>query len=125
MKTKKIEARLIGESSAGMTAVEIYEDDKLVWSHDYFSDGASENYYNRVTTKLIQEDMESCKNWAEYDGCSVDNNGNPVLYDNCDTTGIVATYRPDAGWEYGDDDYGQTGDVVINGRKISDIISPE
>lgn len=119
---KKIKALLIGESSAGLTAVEIYNGDELVWSHDYFAQGATSSYYDEVNNKQIQDDMINCDDYLNYDGCDYDEDGEIVCYSDAETAGIVARYDSEGGFKFGVDDFGQTGDVVINGHKISDII---
>jgi len=39
--TTQIEAQLIGETSAGMTALHIYENGQLVYSRNFFENGAT------------------------------------------------------------------------------------
>ena len=121
---KKIKALLIGESSAGLTAVEIYNGDELVWSTNYFSMGATVSHYAEVNNKQVQDDMVNCEDYLNYDGCDYDDDGKVVCYSDAETAGIVARYDRDGGFRFGTDDYGQTGDVVINGSKISDIVKP-
>jgi len=74
-----IEAKLIGERSAGMTAVQIYNTEELVWSHYYFSEGCGESGYKEGLRQAF-DDMKDCKNYTEYDGNDLDESGDPIDY---------------------------------------------
>jgi hypothetical protein len=98
---KSIEARIIGETSAGMTALEIYVNDELYWSHDYFAQGATEQYYREALRKIYEDAMDcvTVEEWAEWE---YDAEGDPIIedYDTSDTTWIVASYKPETGWTF-------------------------
>lgn len=96
-------ARLIGERSAGMTAVEIYDGQDMVWAHQYFQNGAT---YNGYVAGLCQvyDDMAACANVADYDGGEYDEDGAPVSMDDAPTTGVIVEYDSDSGvWAVGPD----------------------
>jgi hypothetical protein len=99
---KNVKAQIIGETSAGMVAVMIFEDDKLVWSHDYFSNGSTESQYH-ANMQCAREDAEACEDWREFDGCDRDEEDNVVNYNRYDTNWIVAEYttHPNAEWTAG------------------------
>jgi outer membrane receptor for Fe3+-dicitrate len=106
-----------------MTAVEIYVDDDLVWSHMWFRDGSTKSTYRRVCGGEVEQAMTHCADWRDYDDTDEDD-GLAVQYSGDDTTGIVAEYDYDSRtWTIGDNDYGQTGDVHINGRTITSLIA--
>lgn len=88
-----IEARIIGETSAGLTAIEIYRADTLIYSHDYFANGATDAEYKAGLLESYDDAMacEDCESW---DGCD---DGTPH-YDDADTTHVIATYSPRTGW---------------------------
>jgi len=88
---KNITARLIGEHSAGMTAVQIYNGDRLVWSHEYFTDGAThQEYIDRM--HQAYDDMVSCADYAQYEGCDYNDDMSVHDYDDGDTTGVDLVY---------------------------------
>jgi hypothetical protein len=95
----KYEARVIGETSAGMSALEIYKNNKLVWSLMWFSDGASESYYKTGLRQIYETAMDCAEveMWSEYE---YDDEGNKIIieYNNVDTTWVVASYTPESGW---------------------------
>jgi hypothetical protein len=94
---KKIVAKLIEETSGGSWSVEIYEDDHLVWSHDYLQNGATKNEMERIRKQIIS-DMLRCEKWRDFEGCDQDNNGN-VLSQLGSTSIVTLIY--DAGcWQY-------------------------
>jgi hypothetical protein len=103
----KMKSRLIGEKSAGMTAVEIYHNNgDLLWSHRYFADGATHQGY---IDGLCQawDDMHGCADVAEYEGNDLDDDGDPTLYDDSQYTGIMLEYDSDTDtWTIGDYDRG-------------------
>lgn len=109
-----MKAQLIGEKSAGMTAVEIYNHDDLVWSHRYFDDGAThQGYINGLCQAW--DDMKSCADVADYEGGMVDGNGEPELMDCNSYTGIMLEYDSDTNvWTIGEDArrLGQGSEIV-------------
>lgn len=79
-----MKAKLIGESSAGMTAVEIYDNtNNLVWSKRYFEYGATAQGYKTGMLDAYN-DMINCGDVSGYD-ISDDNEE----HDTDDTTGVV------------------------------------
>lgn len=90
----EIEARIIGETSAGMTAIEIYENGELVYSAEYFIHGATSESYQRGLRDIF-DDAVSCEDWASYET----QDDEPVFYDTTVTTHVIATYKPNSGWE--------------------------
>jgi hypothetical protein len=119
---KDTTARLIGEETAGMIAVEIWECGKLVWSHNYTMDGATYEQYDEIC-RQAGDDMINAKDWRDYDGGDMNEDGKPVLQNCCPETGVVVEYKPltkslitVAGY-----DMGMTGDVIIAGKKVSDM----
>lgn len=114
MKNTNITAKLIGESSGGFTAVQIYKNDTLVWSHEYFPNGASEYLYNIVMEYNVLDDMENCELYHEYEGCDRDENGEVIDYDTEKTTGVMLEYNNDTGfWTIGEN-LGQGWEAVDN-----------
>jgi len=106
-----MKAKLIGESTGGMTAVEIYNGATLVWSHSFFSDGATERGYIDGLKQVI-DDMLACEDVADFEGGEFDDSGNPVLIDDADTTGVVCEYDGAAGkWTAGDLTLGQSTEI--------------
>ncbi len=111
-------AKLIGESSAGMTAIEIYDNDKLVWSHQYFTNGASHNGYIDGLCQ-VYDDMLNCADYAQYDGCDgyEDDNGEfvPEDFDVYPETGVMLEFDSSTKkWTIGDDArrLGQSDEIV-------------
>ena len=104
-------AKLIGEKSAGMTAVEIYNGDDLVWSHMYFGDGATHQGYIDGLCQVAR-DMLNCQDVGQYEGCDLDDNDEPVNYDTTDTTGVIAEYNSETHiWTVGAR-YGQSDEIL-------------
>lgn len=93
----KIHANIIAERSAGRTALEIYEDDTLVWSTNYFADGASASWYRKGQRQIVDDAM-ACADWRSFEGGEVDEDGAPVMQDDCETSYALMTYRPGEGW---------------------------
>ena len=85
-------AKIIGESSAGMLALEFYQDDVLVWSHDYMAEGTTSVEYDKML-RVIAHDAEGCEDWRDYEGCDYDDCGDVQIYHRPgSTTWIVAEY---------------------------------
>lgn len=98
-----MKAQLIGENSAGMTAVEIYEADNLVWSHQYFSAGCTQAGYVSGLCQ-VWDDLADCADVADYEGGEVDDDGEPVLQNCATTTGVILEYDSDnRTWTAGED----------------------
>lgn len=109
-----MKAQLIGETSAGMTAIEIYNSNgDLVWSHMYFADGATAGGYIDGLSQ-VYDDLTNCADVEDYDGCDYDEEGNVVCYDDSDTTGVIATFDSEKGWELSEDFYifGQSVEII-------------
>jgi len=109
-----MKAQLIGETSAGMTAIEIYNsDEELVWSHLYFANGATTGGYIDGLCQ-VYDDMTNCAEVEDYDGCDYDEDGNVVVYDDSETTGVIATFDSEKGWELEENFYlfGQSVEIV-------------
>lgn len=83
-----------------MLAIEIYQDDTLVYSHDYFANGASHDYYQEVIKTQAWDDMTNCADWEQYDGCDLDEDGDVVSQDCAKTTMQTLRYSPVDGWSY-------------------------
>lgn len=107
-------AKLIGESSGGMTAVEICEDGKLVWSHRWFDDGCSTAGYLSGLRDAI-DCMRRAADWSGFDGGEYDEDGDPVSMDDGSTTGVMLVYDTSSGWALGEDARamgGQSSEIV-------------
>lgn len=96
-----MKARLIGESSAGMTAVEIYKDDTLVWSHIWFEQGATTQGYIRGLCEAW-DCMLDCNDYDQFEGGLYDEDGEPVPVDDSSTTGVILEYDGRT-WKAGED----------------------
>ena len=110
---KTATARLLTEESGGTLIVEIVSGGDVVWSHAYMVDGATDEEYRRVINVTIPEDMVSCANWLDYDGCDVDDDGTPIIYgDYWTDVSVIAEYRAiDGEWTLHDGEtYGAVGD---------------
>lgn len=116
-KTLNICAKIIAETSAGMTALEIYQDDNLVWSHDYFANGATQDWYKRGMRQII-DDAHACADWGDYEGCDLDDDGEVVSQDCAATTYVLMTFVPGEGWTTGLDHLadGQASDLIRTNR---------
>ena len=97
-------ALLIGEKSAGMLAVEIFEDENLVWSRRFDSDQIFD--MKKVITNVVAT-MVYCKDYRDW-GFGDDE---PADYDTEETTGIHARFE-NGFWYFGKD-YG-LGSEVLN-----------
>lgn len=109
-----MKAQLIGESSAGMTGVEIWDGVDLVWSHSYFANGSSTQGY---IDGLCQawDDMRGCADVSGYEGGEVGDDGEPVLLDSDRTTGVLLEFDSETNtWTLGDDAgrLGQSREIV-------------
>ena len=112
---KKYEARIIGETSAGLTALEIYVNNELYWTQDYFSQGAvSSDSYNKLLRTIYDDamDCDTVEDWAEFE---YDADENPIIeiFNNSNTTWTVAIYTPENGWIFNDpENDGQSYDFI-------------
>lgn len=119
-------AFLIAESSAGMTAVEIYNNDEteLVWSTMFFKHWATDRGYIDGLFDAYQC-LRNAADVAGYEGGDVDEDGCPVKYDNDDTyTAWTLSYDTESGkWTVYDDfrKYGQ-GREIIDAMMLAGII---
>lgn len=103
---KKYKALLIGK--AGMMAVEIFENENLVWSRRFDSAGIFD------MPKVIQNivgTMENCQNFRDW-GFGDDE---PTDYDTEETTGIHARFENGV-WHFGKDGLGRDIYDFVNRR---------
>jgi len=91
-------AKIIGEKSAGLLALEIWRDGDLVWSHDYFARGANSVTYAQGLVQII-DDMLALADVDDFDGCDRDEDGEPVGYD-CSATTLPTLSYDGTAWEY-------------------------
>jgi len=107
-------AKLIGETSAGMTAVEIYnESDDLIWSYRWFDNGCTTSGYI-AGLKAVYDCMSDCEDATDFDGGEVNEDGEPLEMDTESTTGIILTYDKINGWIMEEDArrYGQSTEII-------------
>lgn len=102
-KTHTYKALLIGEKSAGMMAVEIFENENLVWSRRFDS---VQIFDMSKVIKNIVGTMENCRNFRDW-GFGDDE---PTDYDTEETTGIHARFE-NGFWYFGKD-YGLGNEVL-------------
>src|SRR3972149_11014770 len=91
-------AKIIGEKSAGLLALEIWRDGDLVWSHDYFARGANSVTYAQGLVQII-DDMLALADVDDFDGCDRDEDGEPVGY-SCSATTLPTLSYDGTAWEY-------------------------
>lgn len=92
-------AVIIDETSAGLTALQIYDNDNnLVWSHNYFHLGASEKHFNTVMRFQLYDDMVHCEDYEDYEGCDRDENWGIVDYNTEETTFEYVEWTPKKGF---------------------------
>lgn len=122
-----MKALLIGERSAGMTAVEIFDaDNNLVWAHQYFQMGATTGEYIAGMCQ-VWDDMVGCTDVADYEGGDYDEDGEPVDMDDADTTGVILEYDSESGtWTVGPDArrMGQS-EEVLDACMLAGLIPPD
>lgn len=109
-----MKAQLIGERSAGMTAVEIYNDENdLVWAHRWFDNGCSTSGYICGLCDAFNC-MADCDYVAMFDGGEIDDDGDPVAMDTESTTGVMLEYDTKTGWSLGDGarNLGQSSEII-------------
>ena len=119
-KSGRLQARLIGERSAGMTAVEIHDGNgKLIWSHKWFLDGCSASGYVDGLRDAI-DCMRNCANVRKFEGYT----DNPQLIDVEDDTGIMAIYDTRTGWSLGDDAHtmGQQSSEIVDALMLAGLL---
>lgn len=106
-----MQARLIGERSAGMTAVEIYDGNgDLVWSRQWFEDGCSTSGYLDGLRDVV-DCMRGCAGVRTWEGYT----DAPQAIDVNDDTGVMAIYDSRTGWSLGEDARGmgdQSSEIV-------------
>lgn len=100
---KKYKALLIGEKSAGMMAVEIFENKNLFWSRRFDRD---EIFDMAKVVKNVVCTMETCRNFRDW-GFGDDE---PEEYDTEETTGIHVRFE-NGFWYFGKD-YGLGKEVL-------------
>lgn len=109
-----MQSKLIGELSAGMTAVEIYDNgDDLVWSHRWFDNGCTGDGYVAGLIDAVNC-MRDCAAVSGFDGGEIDSDGDPIPIDTHPTTGVMLIYDTETGWALGDDArrMGQSGEII-------------
>lgn len=89
------EARIIAETSAGMIAVEIYEQDALVWSYNFTDQGLGGKGY-KDAMRNAYDTAEDCIDWYLWDA----EEEAPEDYDTSSTTWVMATYSEEEGWKF-------------------------
>jgi len=115
-----VTANLIGESSGGMTSIEIWDWEKfpkLVWSCRWFDNGATEaGYLSGLQT--VVNCMKNADAWKEWEEGDREEDGTPVCYDTEEeesTTGVLCIYDTHTKqWEINKNwrNYGQSGEIV-------------
>ena len=119
-----MQAKLIGESAAGMTAVEIYNDEGvLVWARQWFTDGCSSSGYVEGLRDVV-DCMRNCANVRRFEGGEVDDNGDPVRMDVEETTGVMAVYDSRSGWALGDDarGLGEQSSEIVDALMVAGLV---
>lgn len=109
-----MKAKLIGEKSAGMTAVEIYDNnDDLIWSHRWFDNGCTNDGYIAGLIDAV-DCMLGCAAVSSFDGGEIDSDGDPIPIDTHPTTGVMLVYDTETGWALGDDArrMGQSSEII-------------
>jgi hypothetical protein len=115
---KNYEAKIVGETTGGMTVLQIYINDFLFWSHNYLDNGATDQYY-RDAMRQAFDDALACadvETWAEFE---YDENGEKVVidYSYTSTTWEIASYNPATGWLFNDPKSdGQAYDFISNNK---------
>ena len=87
----KITAKLIEEKSGGSLIVEIYDEEELVWAHDYSANGVSQSEMPSVLKQIIN-DMTKCEKYSSFDGCDIDENGEIIKASDLSTSIVTLTY---------------------------------
>lgn len=104
----KYEAKIIGETSAGLTAVEIYKNKNIIWSMDFFAQGASaQGYIDGLRAAYDTAiDCANVESWME-------NDSPPITYSNDETAWAIASFTPTEGWKFADpQNDGQAWDFI-------------
>lgn len=106
-------AHLIGESTGGMTAVEIYSDNgDLIWSHEWFRDGCSTAGYIAGLVDAYQC-MHQAANVEDFESGQTDDDGEPEQIDAGETTGVMLVHDTVTGWSIGEFcRLGQSSEIV-------------
>jgi hypothetical protein len=105
-------AKLIGEKSQGMTAVEVYEDDTLVYSNSWFKNGALNTDYIEGLTQAANIILH-CGELTIYEKGEVDENEEPIKMNNSPTTGIMLEYNSiTKEFSNIDRSYGQSEEII-------------
>ena len=110
-----MKAQLIGESSAGMTAVNIYDaENNPVWGHRRFDAGPTQSGYVQGM-KHAWDCMRDCDDVHSYEGGMVEEDGDPMDMDSDVSTGIMLEYDSvTKKWTIGEDarSLGQSREIV-------------
>lgn len=109
-----MKAKLIGEGSAGMTAVEIYDNDgSLVWAHKWFDNGCTREGYIAGLADAV-ECMRNCEQYGMFENGEIDEDGDAVPLDTYPTTGVMLEYDTQGGWALGADarSLGQSSEII-------------
>lgn len=121
-----MKAFLIGEETAGMTAVEIEDEDQnLVWSFQWFQDGATKEGYLSGLKEAIHT-MHECEQWMEFHGGNFDENGEPVRFDKFPTTGKMLSFD-ETQWRLEDGAFamGNQSQEIIDAAIISGLVESD
>lgn len=111
-------AKLIVEKSGGSLNVEIWENDQLVWSHDYSQLSNDKAYKNVI------DDMLKCKNWQDFDGCDYDLEGNVASQDVGEFCVPILSYQ-EGTWSEENSTYLSDQLIVANADRLpSEIVVP-
>lgn len=104
----KYEAKIIGETSAGLTAVEIYKNNTLIWSLDFFAQGATfQGYIDGL--REAYDTATDCANVESW----MDDGPIPITYSNDDSAWVIASFTPAEGWKFADpQNDGQAWDFI-------------
>lgn len=109
-----MKALLIGERSAGMTAVEIFDrEETLVWAHRWFDNGCTTSGYIYGLCDAF-DCMRKCADVVRFDGGEIDDDGEPVAMNTESTTGVMLEYDTEGGWRLREDarTLGQSSEII-------------
>lgn len=83
--------------------VQIYQNDELVWSRSYLSNGAaSAEHYRYIMSEAIPMDCQNCENWEDYEAADRDDKGCPVDAANeyPEDVYVLANYDPQTDYKW-------------------------
>lgn len=111
-------AKLFVEKSGGSLCVEIWENNQLVWSHDYSQISDDKAYKNVI------DDMLKCKDWQDFDGCDYDLDGNVTSQDVGEFSALILSYQEGA-WSEENSTYLSDKLIVANADRLpTEIVDP-